>query len=290
MVSVVIATYRRVESLKKAITSVISQSYSDIEIIVVDDNADKEWNLKVETVVNSFKNIIYIQNEVNKGSAETRNVGIRLSKGEYITFLDDDDLYLPDKVSHQLNCMISESADYSITDLYLYNESDKLIDRRIRDYIKDTTPDSLLKYHLMYHITGTDTMMFRKNYLLKIGGFPPINVGDEFYLMKEAICGGGKFIYVPGCNVKAYVHTGEGGLSSGDSKINGENKLYDYKKEYFNRIDRSTQRYIKMRHHAVLAFAEMRRRRYGAFLKEGIQAFFIAPSQCIRLLSNRKDG
>jgi len=48
-------------------------------------------------------------------------------------------------------------------------------------------------------------MMFCREYLLKIGGFPPIDVGDEFYLMKEAICGGGNFAYIQGCHVMAYI-------------------------------------------------------------------------------------
>ena len=83
--------------------------------------------------------------------------------------------------------------------------------------------------------------MFKKEYLTKIGGFPPINVGDEFYLMHRAINGGGAFGYLPGCQVKAYVQTGEGGLSSGDGKIKGENALYEewnFKKDGASLISR----------------------------------------------------
>lgn len=284
MVSVIVATYRRDESLRKAITSILSQTYQNIEIIVVDDNATIDWNQKVEAIIREFENVIYIQNRENQGSAETRNIGIRASTGEYVTFLDDDDIYLPEKVAHQLNRMIEDSADYSVTDLDLYNENDVQIDRRVRNRITNTSKDSLLKYHLIYHITGTDTIMFRKDYLLEIGGFPRINVGDEFYLIKEAICGDGKFIYVPGCNVKAYVHTGENSLSSGQGKIDGEKVLYAYKKKYFYLIDRSTRKFIKMRHHAVLAYAEKRRKRYVSFFKEGVCSFISSPIDCIRLL------
>ena len=283
-VSVIIPTYRRVGSLRKAIESVILQTYSDIELIVVDDNADAVWNEKVVSIVNQYPTAVYICNEVNSGSAEARNIGIRASHGEYISFLDDDDIYLPKKIEHQIKQMEAHSADYSITDLYLYNESGKLIDRRIRNYIKKTDSTSLLEYHLIHHITGTDSMMFRRDYLLKIGGFPPINLGDEFYLMKEAIKGNGKFIYVPGCFIKAYVHTGNDGLSSGQSKIDGENSLYKYKKKLFGRIDAKNRRYIKMRHYAVLAYAEVRQKRYGLFISYALHSFFSAPVSCIRLL------
>lgn len=47
-----------------------------------------------------------------------------------------------------------------------------------------------MKYHLLYHMTGTDTLMFKGEYLRRIGGFPTIDVGDEFYLMEQAILSG----------------------------------------------------------------------------------------------------
>lgn len=283
-VSVIIATYRRVESLRKAIESVILQTYSDIELIVVDDNADAEWNETVVSIVSQYPTVYYICNEVNKGSAETRNIGIRAVHGEYITFLDDDDLYLPNKIKNQIAYMIRNDLDYCITDLYLYNEKDKLIDKRIRNYVLECDSASLLKYHLMYHMTGTDTMMFRKEYLFKIGGFPPINIGDEFYLMKEAITAGGKFGYMPECHVKAYVHTETNGLSSGDSKIKGEKALYTYKKMLFNEIDHKSIKYIKMRHYAVLAFAAFRMKNIFSFISFGTFSFFTSPFDCIKLL------
>jgi glycosyltransferase involved in cell wall biosynthesis len=283
-VSVIIATYRRNETLKRAIESVLNQTYNDIELIVVDDNADAEWNTEVSNIVNIHPAVKYIQNKENKGSAKTRNIGISEAEGEFITFLDDDDIYLSEKIEHQLNDMIKHNADFSVTDLLLYNERDKLIDKRIRSYITDYSPEQLLKNHLMHHITGTDTLMFKKSYLEKIGGFPPINVGDEFYLMKEAICGGGKLIYTKGCYVKAYVHSETDGLSSNMSKINGENALYEYKKTMFGSLDKKSVRYIKMRHHAVLAFAYLRMNKYGKFILQAAKSFFCSPLSSVMLL------
>lgn len=289
-VSVVIATYRREKGLKNALSSLAQQSYGNIEIILVDDNADNEWNLKVAEIVNLFRSdypdaeIEYIVNNSNQGSAKTRNIGIGAAKGKYVTFLDDDDVYLTNKVKRQVEFMESGNYDYSITDLELFNENNKLIDKRIRRYIEDTSPEALLGYHLKYHLTGTDTMMFTKEYIQKIGGFAPINVGDEFYLMQKAIDGQGKFGYLPGCDVKAYVHTGEGGLSSGDGKIKGENALFQYKKTYFEKIDAKTRRYIKMRHYAVISFAEIRRKRILSFVGNAIKSFMSAPISCVKLL------
>lgn len=287
IVSVIVATYKRDTSLQLALESLLGQTFEQYEIIVVDDNACEEWNLKVSAIIKQAREqfpeceIKHIKNEQNQGSAKTRNIGIEAARGTYITFLDDDDVYLPLKIQNQVEFMQKGNYDYSITDLNLYNEQDKLIDQRVRSYIKNTSKDSLLKCHLKYHLTGTDAMMFRKEYLVRIGGFAPIDVGDEFYLMQRAIDGDGKFGYLAGCDIKAYVHTGEGGLSSGEGKIKGENALFEYKQKYFSQLQSKDRRYIRMRHYAVLAFAELRRKNAMAFIKDALLSFLNAPIACL---------
>ncbi len=290
LVSIIVPTYKRDKDLYRALSSLALQNHTDIEIILVDDNGNEERNSKVfaiaESIRQEYPSIVLhlIVNSSNQGSAKARNIGIKACNGDYVTFLDDDDVYMPNKVKLQVEFMESGGFDYSVTDLVLYNENDKEIDRRTRDYIKDTSPESLFVYHLKYHITGTDTMMFTKQYLTKIGGFAPIDVGDEFYLMQRAIEGGGKFGYLLGCEVRAYVHAGEGGLSSGDGKVQGENALYEYKKTYFDKLDSKTKRYIRMRHYAVIAYAEIRRKCYFAFVRNVFISFACAPVACVKMV------
>ena len=105
--------------------------------------------------------------------------------------------------------------------------------------------------------------------------------------MERAIRGGGSFGCLDRCDVKAYVHTGEGGLSSGQGKIDGENRLYDYKKQFFGELDGKSVRYIRMRHHAVLAFAFIRQRKMLKFVKEAFLAFASAPVACVDLFLHR---
>ena len=155
-VSVVVATYKRDSELRAALESLALQSVSDFEIVLVDDNGSAEWNEKVSSIVSDFKEehpsvmLQYIVNSPNQGSAKTRNIGIEASTADLVTFLDDDDVYLPEKLSRQVEFMKSGEYDYSVTDLFLYNESDRLIDKRIRSYIADTSPESLFEYHLKY--------------------------------------------------------------------------------------------------------------------------------------------
>ena len=270
-VSVVVATYRRDAVLQRALDSLVKQTYKDFEVILVDDNDNAEWNAKVAQIAENFcvKNptipLRCVQNHPNLGSARTRNAGIKAASGEYICFLDDDDVYCPPRIENQLMPMMEKKADYGVTDLALYTEAEKLVEVRRREYIQDTSVDALLKDHLLYHITGTDAMMFRREYLIQIGGFPLIDIGDEFYLMQKAIEAGGAFLYVPVCDIRAYIDAGDGGLSRGQGKIKGENDLYEHKKKYFTMLDRKSVRYIKMRHRIVLAYSYLREKNYLLF-------------------------
>lgn len=294
LVSIIIATYRRETELIRALDSVANLNYSNYEVVLVDDNDDSIWNKKVNQIVAEFCKINtkicvkYIANHPNLGSARTRNVGIDMAEGEYICFLDDDDIYLPERIANQLEPMMEVDADYSITDLALYNEKNKLVEVRKRDYIEETTSEKLLQYHLMYHMTGTDTLMFKKEYLNKIDKFDPIDVGDEFYLMSKAILEGGRFLYAPVCDMKAYIHSAGGGLSSGDAKIDGENQLYEYKKKYLVKLPKDVKKYIKMRHHLVLGLAYAKEKRWFRFIKEGVSAVLTDYKSCILVVMNRK--
>ena len=100
LVSVVIPTHNRSFLLKRSIMSVISQSYPNIEIIVVDDHSEDE----TQKTVSSFADlrIIYIKSQ-EKGRSHARNFGISIARGEFLAFLDDDDVYEKDKIKIQLD-------------------------------------------------------------------------------------------------------------------------------------------------------------------------------------------
>ena len=106
LVSIVIPTYSRPENLCRAIDSVLAQTYSPIEILVVDDNGvGTEYQLETEKVLESYikkGKITYLKHEVNKNGSAARNTGSRASHGEYIGYLDDDDIFLPTKIEKQV--------------------------------------------------------------------------------------------------------------------------------------------------------------------------------------------
>ena len=109
LVSVIIPTYSRASYIVRAIDSVLSQTYNNIEIIVVDDNGEgtehqKETeNLLIQYI--SERKITYLKHDVNRNGSAARNTGIRVSHGDYITFLDDDDELLMSKIERQVEAL-----------------------------------------------------------------------------------------------------------------------------------------------------------------------------------------
>ena len=116
LVTIVIPTYSRPQHITRAIDSVLNQTYNNIEIIVVDDNGKNHpFQLETEIILKKYieKNKInYIIHETNKNGSAARNTGLAHAKGKYIAFLDDDDIYLPQKVEKQV--LFLENASTSI--------------------------------------------------------------------------------------------------------------------------------------------------------------------------------
>ena len=100
-VSVIITTYNReFEILERAIKSVLNQTYTFFEIIVIEDCGDKKYN--IANKIKKYPNINYYRNSINSGVSVARNIGIELAKGEYVSFLDDDDEWLQNKLEKEI--------------------------------------------------------------------------------------------------------------------------------------------------------------------------------------------
>ena len=100
LVSVVITTRNRCELLKRAIESVLNQTYRNIELIIIDDNSSDNTQ---ELVRSSTGKIIYVRHNKCMGGAASRMTGSQRANGEYIAFLDDDDQWEPEKIEKQIN-------------------------------------------------------------------------------------------------------------------------------------------------------------------------------------------
>ncbi len=288
-VSVVIPTYRRtVDCISNAVESVLNQTHQNIEIIVIDDSTDKyDGQKQTEDYFLKLNNpkVIYLQNEKNLGGSLSRNRGIEASTGEYITFLDDDDEYLPEKIEKQLDFMLKNKLELTLTDLGIYSPNGKLVDYREYSKIERFDNEYLLRYHLTNHMTGTPTFMFKANKLKEIGGFDVSKVGQEFRLMLKAIESGLKIGYLPECYVKAYRHP-DGGISGGNNKIIGEKELYLHKQKYFHKLSKKEQRFVTFRYYAVLMAGYKRNKKYPQMVLYAVKTVLSSPIDFIKTSFN----
>lgn len=285
LVSVVIPTYRRGKYIAKAIDSVLSQTYNNLEIIIIDDNIsnsiEREQTQKIIEDINDSR-ILYIQNAKNLGGSLSRNVGIFKAKGEYITFLDDDDLYLPKKIEVQLSFMIKHGLNVCVMDGATYSyKKGNLISKKQQYIKKGMTNEELIKAHLLYHISGTNTFMYKTSFLKEIGGFVDIPSCQEYMLMLKTLNKNPKFGYIPKVLVKNYNHDEEQ-LSTGQKKIKGQMILIQKKKEYFHLLSTSEKRYVMCRHHGVLFFVHHKMKNRFLALKEAILCFISSPKQALK--------
>lgn len=282
LISVIIPTYKRSEFLFRSIDSVLSQTYKNIEVIVVDDNgcntsfAD-ETKLKICSVYGSDKRVRYIQNEENIGGAKARNYGAKCALGKYLCFLDDDDIYISDKLEKQHKFMVENELEMSFTDIKMYNEQDVLVDYRSHErYINSCDNRELLKKHIMYHLTPTDSYMFEVQAFWKAGGFHTRDVSQEFMLMLDAIEKGIKIGYMPGAYAVQYIHS-EGRVSQSSRRVNGDKKLYEVKRQYFHLLNKKEIRFIRFRFYAALGVYFLRNRQYIKSAINMFCAFIISP-------------
>jgi len=167
-VSVVIPTYNRAELLKRAIRTVLNQTYQDFELIVVDDGSTDN----TEEVVRSFNDnkVIYIKHERNRGAPAARNTGIRAARGEYVAFQDSDDEWLPEKLEKQIEVFKTASLEVGVVYTGFWRiEGDK------RTFVpsSDITPkedaihDALLKSNFI----GIPNTLVKKECFEKAGMF-----------------------------------------------------------------------------------------------------------------------
>ena len=109
LVSVIIPTYKRSDMLKRAINSVLNQSYRDVECIVVNDNTPgDEYSQILYQMLAEFDvegRFVFVEQPAHKNGAAARNAGIRVARGEYIAFLDDDDYWDNNKLEIQIDVL-----------------------------------------------------------------------------------------------------------------------------------------------------------------------------------------
>lgn len=153
LVSVIMPSWNTGKFIAESIQSVIDQTYENWELIIVDDCSTDN----TDEVVAKFtdKRIRYFKNEKNSGAALSRNRALREARGEWIAFLDSDDLWNPVKLEHQINFMNEHGYTLSYTEYEKIDEESK----PLRIYVSG--PEKVNKHKIYnYDYIGQLTMMY----------------------------------------------------------------------------------------------------------------------------------
>ena len=153
LVSVIVPTYHS-KYLSECLNSILLQTHDNIEIIIVDDCSNDGTIDIIKKYANEHGNIKYIINDINQGVGASRNTGIAMARGEYIAFLDHDDMWKPEKISLQIECLKSNANVKAVYCYCRFMNSDEDVNRCIS---KNTT-ENLLLYGCEYCMPGSVLM------------------------------------------------------------------------------------------------------------------------------------
>ena len=286
LVSVIVPTHKRADRLPVALDSVLAQDHRNIEVIVANDNdSGSEWDAATEELIGRYERkdprVRRVHTSGSTGGGAARNLACHQALGEYLAFLDDDDEFLPDKVSTQLGFMLARDLDMSWQDVSWYDERGRLVEHRRLDHCRDFSRDGLLRAHLLTPISPTSIYMLRRSLFDRTEGFGEVATGQDWWLMLRCIEAGARIGYMPEVHVRQYLHSG-GRLSVGQNKIVGEEARHEKVREYYPLLSRKEIAYVEFRHNAALAFACARGGRRGDAARYAARALRASPSACVR--------
>ncbi len=168
LVSIIIPTYNRDSCyISRAIKSIIQQTYKNYEIIVVDDNiCNSKYSLKIKKYCKK-NNLIYLTTKGKQGANAARNIGAYYAKGFYLAFLDDDDIWLKNKLEMQLS-YFTNNIGMVYSNGYVITSNSKRLYTKPENFV---TEGNLYKLLLYNYIGPTVTALVKRDCFFDVGMF-----------------------------------------------------------------------------------------------------------------------
>ena len=240
MVSIIIPTYNRGYIIQKAIDSVLAQTYSDWELIIVDDGSTDN----TAEVVGKYtdERIRYIKEQENKGGNHARNIAFQRSCGEYIVFLDSDNVFAPDCLEKRLFFLLNTCADFIFTRVNIKNSnSEESFVFPLPEFFSVNDMANIQNKLIQQNIIDTNAICVRRSTFVQAGGFDEnlkrYQDWELFFRIVTANQNKIKFLDEITCDV----------YRMADS-ISNKSMLYWEAKKYF-----LEKHYEYMRHHGMLS-------------------------------------
>ena len=186
LISIIIPTYNRSHCIKKSVLSVLAQSHSNLEVIIVDDGSTDNTEEIISSIIDS--RIHYVKLKHNSGPSVARNEGIRVAKGNLIAFQDSDDIWHANKLSEQYETYLKHQDGIMFFCSFgvFEDEANKILYSTPSDphLIEQINNNPLLFPHLIQgNFIGTPTMIIKKEFFEKNGGFDEsLNTHEDWEL------------------------------------------------------------------------------------------------------------
>ena len=234
MVSIVIPTYQCGQFLSQAIESVLAQTYKNYEIIIVDDGSTDNTQ-EVLSRYSHLENIKFVT-QSNQGPAAARNRGIKLSSGEYIAFLDADDLWLPTKLEKQIIFLEQHPlTDMVYCDAYIF--SGNFPWKKTLFNMSPPASGNVFERLFLLNFIPILTVVLRRNIFNTSGFFDESIIGPEDYDLWLRICKSKTITFIQEPLAKYRVSAGQitkQRISMIENEIKVKEKAFQYAPELLN--------------------------------------------------------
>ncbi|WP_171299517.1 glycosyltransferase family 2 protein [Enterococcus cecorum] len=260
IVSVIITTFKRSQSLSNAIESVLNQTYQNIELIIIDDNDTTSKEAKfVYNLVKEFKKkddrIRYISMIHNSGACASRNRGISEAKGEFINFLDDDDIFFPNKIESQVKYFFKLPTDVAAVGCFAVIKDNE---GNVIRYEKNTIRGDVFFPNLCQSICQTSIPLIKRDILLKCGGFEEIPSSQEHLMLANLFNISPYYDYIDEICVAINHHNGNR-ISNGKNKVKGAIMLEDKFQRFYHKLSEKEilELQLAMKKNIINAYTEV---------------------------------
>jgi glycosyltransferase involved in cell wall biosynthesis len=238
LVSVIIPAFNAGKYLKECVNSVLNQTYPNIEIIIIDDGST-DGSTDFLKVSSCLPPNLKLFSQSNKGACAARNLGIRKSKGEYIQFLDADDILSPDKIKNQMELLIGKSSQVvTLCEWVIFHYDFKIIDRLTYEVFCNSPSglDWLLRAWNNQEMIQPAAWLTHKRLILKAGDWNEnltINQDGEFFCRVLLNC---KEVIFESKSKVYYRSPSAGNISRNKSRKSIESLLASYQSYEFEAL------------------------------------------------------
>lgn len=282
-VSVVIATHNRSTLLTRAVNSILTQTQSDFEIIIVDDASTDETPRVINNIENIDHRVRSIHSDKNIGPGASRNLGADIAQGDFIAIMDDDDIAYPDRLAMSLNAFknnpeasfVFSSIDWFDDENKIFHSSPGLV---LRGEFPDEPPEVFKFLYLNGYGIPNQTIMAKKSLWnqFKYPDYPW--VGEDWFYFMQLAASGVKMKAISKPLVKIYKGIKKESLTSNNGLENYKNYLFVHSMTRAWLTQQQITKFDKL-HKLSLSNLHLREsRNYGIFAFWIImKAWFLAP-------------